>query len=111
LEKSFGNYFTDIDGNVVLDMYMDKGANAFGYNHRTLLMDTKLDKFERFLVHRPSLAFTPPIEYPSWLLGKISKLGPNNLNDVYLTCGCGSSANENAIKLAFSNHFYNMKYR
>ena len=88
---------------------MDKGNNVFGYNHRALLLDTKLDKFERFLVHRPSLAFTPPVEYPQWLLGKISKLGPSNLNDVYLTCGCGSSANENALKFAFLKYFYDLK--
>ena len=61
-------------------MYMDKGRNAFGYNHRTLLMDTKLDKFEEYLVHRPSLAFTPPKEYPSWLIHKVMKIAPIGSN-------------------------------
>jgi len=46
------------------------------------------------------------MEYPKWLLDKITKLGPRSLNDVYLTCGCGSSANENALKFAFLHSFY-----
>jgi 4-aminobutyrate aminotransferase-like enzyme len=98
-----------LDGNVILDMDMDKGKNAFGYNHRTLKLHSKLDYFERFSIHRPSIAFTPPVEYPAWLAGKLSSLGPPNLNDIYLTCGCGSSANENAIKFAFLNHFYKLR--
>ena len=72
-------------------------------------MDTKLDKFEEYLVHRPSLAFTPPKEYPSWLIHKVMKIAPIGLNDVYLTCGCGSSANENALKFGFLSKFYHLK--
>ena len=109
LNKSFGNYFTDVDGNVVMDMYMDNGSNSFGYNHRSLIMDSKLDKFERYLVQRPSLGFAPPVEYPSWLLNNLSKIAPINVPDVVLSCGCGSSSNENAIKIAFLQHYYQLK--
>jgi 4-aminobutyrate aminotransferase-like enzyme len=109
LAKSFGNYFTDVDGNVVMDMHMDNGSNSFGYNHRSLIMDTKMDKFERYLVQRPSLGFAPPEEYPSWLLNNLSRIAPANVPDVVLTCGCASSANETAIKVAFLYHHYLLK--
>lgn len=109
LNKSFGNYFTDVDGNVVMDMHMDNGSNSFGYNHRSLIMDTKMDKFERYLIQRPSLGFAPPEEYPSWLLNNLSKIAPMNVPDVAFSCGCGSSANETAIKMAFLHHYYQLK--
>ncbi len=109
LKKSFGNYFTDVDGNIVLDMHMDYGSNSFGYNHRSLIMDSKLDKYERYVVQRPALGYAPPEEYPSWLINNLTKVAPENLTDVVLSCGCGSSANENAIKTAFLHHYYQLK--
>jgi 4-aminobutyrate aminotransferase/(S)-3-amino-2-methylpropionate transaminase len=109
LKKSFGNYFTDVDGNVVMDMHMDNGSNSFGYNHRSLIMDSKMDKYERYSIQRPALGFAPPEEYPSWLLNNLSKIAPINVPDAVLTCGCGSSANENAIKLAILHHYFRLK--
>jgi 4-aminobutyrate aminotransferase-like enzyme len=109
LKESFGNFFTDVDGNVVMDMHMDNGCNSFGYNHRSLIMDSKMDKFERYVIQRPALGFAPPEEYPSWLLNNLSRIAPANVPDVVLTCGCGSSANEAAIKVAFLHHYYMLK--
>ena len=48
LERSMGNYFTDVDGNVVLDMFQDNGRNTFGYNSRRWIRDTKFQKYQRF---------------------------------------------------------------
>jgi len=109
LNKSFGNYFQDVDGNTVMDMHMDNGSNSFGYNHRSLIMDTKMDKYERYSIQRPSLAFAPPQEYPSWILNNLSKIAPADVPDVSFSCGCGSSANENAIKVAFLHRYYQIK--
>jgi 4-aminobutyrate aminotransferase/(S)-3-amino-2-methylpropionate transaminase len=72
-------------------------------------MDSKLDKFERYTIHRPALGVAAPIEYPNWVLTSFNKLAPTDVQDVVLTCGCRSSANENAIKLAFLHHYYKLK--
>ena len=65
IEKSFGNFFTDIDGNVILDMHMDHGRNAFGYNHRNLIRDANFEEFERFTAQRPALGLFNPLNMPS----------------------------------------------
>jgi 4-aminobutyrate aminotransferase-like enzyme len=36
-KKSKGNYFTDIDGNVVLDLHCNYSHNPLGYNHDALI--------------------------------------------------------------------------
>ena len=108
-EKSFGNYFEDVDGNVVLDMFMDNGRNAFGYNSRRWIKETKLQKYDKFLTQRPANGVMPPAEYPKLLNELLLKVGPDALQDVYLSCGCGSSANVNAIKFAFLKKFFDLK--
>jgi len=109
LESSFGNYFEDLDGNVVLDMYMDNGRNAFGYNSRRWIKETKLQKYDKYLYQRPSIGVLPPAEYPKLLHELIMKIGPDLLSEVYLSCGCGSSANINAFKFAFLKKFFELK--
>jgi 4-aminobutyrate aminotransferase/(S)-3-amino-2-methylpropionate transaminase len=84
LESSFGNYFEDLDGNVVLDMYMDNGRNAFGYNSRRWIKETKLQKYDKYLYQRPSIGVLPPAEYPKLLHELIMKIGPDLLSEVYL---------------------------
>lgn len=109
LEKSFGNYFQDIDGNVVLDMHMDFGRNILGYNSRRWVRETKFQKYDKFLVQRPAMGVMPPSEYPKLLSQLLLKVAPPELPDVYLSCGCGSSANVNAIKLAYLKKFFDEK--
>jgi 4-aminobutyrate aminotransferase/(S)-3-amino-2-methylpropionate transaminase len=109
LQNSFGNYFEDIDGNVVLDMYMDNGRNILGYNSRRWLRDTKFQKYNKYLVQRPSMGAFPAAEYPKLLSDLIVKVAPPGLHEVYLSCGCGSSANTNAFKLAFLKKFFELK--
>lgn len=109
LEKSFGNYFEDIDGNVVLDMHMDNGRNALGYNSRRWIRETKFEHYDQFLVERPAMGIYPTQEYPKLVQTLISKIAPRGLPEVYLSCGCGSSANINAIKMAMLKKFFDLK--
>lgn len=109
LKNSFGNYFEDLDGNVVLDMFQDNGRNIFGYNSRRWIKETKFQKFDKFMIQRPAIGVLPPAEYPQLLNELILKVSPNGLSEVYLSCGCGSSANVNALKLAFLKKFFELK--
>lgn len=109
LEKSFGNYFQDVDGNVVLDMHQDNGNNLFGYNYRKWVQQANMGKYDRYLFQKPSLGLTPPIEYPKMLSELLNKIAPKNLNEVILTNGSGSTANDSAIKLAMINKLYQIK--
>jgi 4-aminobutyrate aminotransferase/(S)-3-amino-2-methylpropionate transaminase len=109
LERSFGNYFEDLDGNVVLDMFQDNGRNMFGYNSRRWIKETKLQKYDKFLIQRPALGVQPPIEYPKLLHELIMKVCPDGMSEVYLSCGCGSSANVNALKFSFLKKFFELK--
>jgi 4-aminobutyrate aminotransferase/(S)-3-amino-2-methylpropionate transaminase len=58
-DKSFGNYFTDVDGNVILDMYMDNGRNVLGYNSRKFLRESNLQKYSKFMIQRPGMGVLP----------------------------------------------------
>ncbi len=109
LEKSFGNYFNDIDNNIVLDMHMDNGKNMFGYNYRKWVQHAKFGKYDQYLYQKPSLANTPPAEYPKMLMDLLNRVGPKNLHEVLLTNGSSSAANEAAIKIAMINKLYEIK--
>jgi 4-aminobutyrate aminotransferase/(S)-3-amino-2-methylpropionate transaminase len=109
LSESFGNYFSDLDGNIILDMFMDNGRNAFGYNSRRWIKETNFQKYEKFLYQRPAMGVLPPQEYPKLLHELIDKIGPEGVHEVYLSCGCGSSANVNALKFAFLKKFFELK--
>lgn len=109
IKGSFGNYFKDVDGNVVLDMYMDNGRNLLGYNHRDWIRHTNFEKYTKYMIQRPTMGMTPPQEYPKMLIDIMSRFAPHNVPEIYLSCGCGSSANDNAIKFAYLKKFYELK--
>lgn len=108
-EKSFGNYFQDVDGNVVLDMHMDNGKNIFGYNYRKWIQHAKFGKYDKFLFQKPALGIMPPVEYPKMLMELMNKVSPKNLHEVLLTNNSASAANDAAIKIAMANKLYELK--
>jgi 4-aminobutyrate aminotransferase/(S)-3-amino-2-methylpropionate transaminase len=109
MDNSFGNYYTDIDGNTVLDMDMDNGRNLLGYNSRKLVRETLWQKYTKFYIHRPAMGMLPAKEYPQLLSSLMKRLSTEHLKDVYFTCGCFTSANDTAIKIAYLNKFYEVK--
>lgn len=96
--NSFGNYFEDADGNQILDLHMDNGFNVLGYNHRIIVRNSKLEKFQRFSINK--FSNTPAIEYSSKVFRVLHKSAPKELDEVILTKNHKAALNQ-AIDLAY----------
>lgn len=51
VKKSKGNFFVDLDGNVVLDLNCNMNSLPLGYNHDALINARDTDLYDRFLGH------------------------------------------------------------
>eukprot|EP00698_Gefionella_okellyi_P004808 TRINITY_DN14449_c0_g1_i1.p1 TRINITY_DN14449_c0_g1~~TRINITY_DN14449_c0_g1_i1.p1 ORF type:complete len:507 (-),score=131.26 TRINITY_DN14449_c0_g1_i1:64-1584(-) len=105
-EKSKGNYVVDADGNTMLDMYCHIASLPVGYNHPMMEEASRSEKWHRLLMQRPALGSQPNLEFPQQLEETMRGISPKGLTQVQMTCGCGSSANENAYKAVFMAHQY-----
>lgn len=96
LNQSFGNYIKDADGNDILDLYMNNGFNALGYNHRNIIRNTKLEKFQLYSIQ--NFTNIPSSEY-SEELKELHKLAPTGCDDVITTID-EDQAIDYAVRLA-----------
>ena len=103
-EKSKGCYFVDPDGNTFLDMFGQIASLPLGYNHPNLQKAAQSPQWQYHLCQRPALGVTPTSDWPELLESLFTSMKPPGLDFVLPTCGCGTSANENAFKLAFMWH-------
>ncbi|KAA8499327.1 4-aminobutyrate aminotransferase [Porphyridium purpureum] len=101
MSKSHGNYMVDADGNVLLDIIGHIGSLPLGYNHPNMLAAAKSDEWAHHLAQRPALGLAPPHDWPDKLRDTFLKVAPKGCDQVFTSCGCGASANENAFKAAF----------
>ncbi|KAH8602331.1 aminotransferase class-III-domain-containing protein [Bisporella sp. PMI_857] len=101
-QKSNGNYITDADGNVLLDVYAQIASIPVGYNNPALRAASQDESMSQSLINRPALGNFPPVNYASLLKsGLLSPTAtPKGLNQVF-TGMSGSDANETAYKAAF----------
>ena len=82
LNKSFGNFYQDSDGNQILDMSMSDGFNVLGYSPRTIVSKTKLELFQQGKVN--SFNETGCLDYVDDLR-ELHKLAPINCESIQLT--------------------------
>jgi len=101
IQKSKGNYLVDADGNTLLDLIGHIGSLPLGYNHPAMLDAVRSEKWIHHLTQRPALGLAPTSDFPSLLKDTLLRCAPKGCDQVFTSCGCGSSANENAYKAAF----------
>jgi 4-aminobutyrate aminotransferase / (S)-3-amino-2-methylpropionate transaminase len=99
-EKSFGNYFVDVDNNTYLDLYTNIGSLPLGYNHPKLVEFAKTDEYCMSFINRLDMNRYYPTELEDLVHKTIDRITPKKMSQAIFTCGCGSSANELAIKIA-----------
>ncbi|XP_033326454.1 4-aminobutyrate aminotransferase isoform X1 [Megalopta genalis] len=101
-EKSTGNYIMDVDGNALLDVYMQISSMPLGYNHPAMLRALADPVNQKIIANRPALGVFPGKDWPS-KLKKITLqkgIAPPGLSHI-TTMMCGSCSNENAFKNIF----------
>ncbi|CAG9333948.1 unnamed protein product [Blepharisma stoltei] len=108
-QKSIGNYVADADGNMLLDAYTLNASLPIGYNHPSYLSFLDNANIRNHLIHRTACAVTPSSDWALKLKNTLLPLAPEGLTEVFMSCGCGIGATENAMKAA-SIWYYKNQY-
>ncbi|TGO11306.1 hypothetical protein BTUL_0113g00360 [Botrytis tulipae] len=99
-QKSLGNYISDPDGNVLLDVYAQIASIPVGYSNPHLLKAAQSEQMASAIINRPALGNFPSHDWADIIKTGILKVAPKGLDQVF-TAMAGSDANETAYKAAF----------
>ncbi len=92
-------------------MYGQIATLALGYNHLAFKKAIEEGTFNNALYMRMAMAVNPPKDTPDLIQKALVDMAPPGLTEVLPTCGCGTSAIENAIKCAYLWHRRNREGR
>lgn len=90
----------DVDGNEILDLYMQNGSLALGYNFTSLFSIFRETENLHTIINRPSLGVFPPEDWHHKLQNVLMANAPPGMQQVY-TMMCGTCAVDSAMKAMF----------
>ena len=103
-KKSLGNYFCDIDKNVVLDLEAQDGTLPFGYNDKDMVKLLKSDSLDSFLMNGQSMYMYPNFKLQASIIPNILRnVSSENMTEVLFSDGTSTNAIELAIRMALLN--------
>ena len=73
MKESKGNYFKDVDGNVVLDL---TSAPALGYNADALINARDSPAYDRFTQGQTDVSTVPPSDFGDILRDEVMPVAP-----------------------------------
>ena len=103
MQKSIGNYVTDVDGNTLLDVFTSIACIGMGYNHPTLLEATKSEMMKKVLATRTGIGINPPMEFEQIVEQAFHDVAPRGMTRV-MGAMCGTCSVEAAFKMALISY-------
>ena len=74
--KSKGNFFTDVDGNVILDLNAGAAGFILGYNADDAINSRFLGGYDRFVTHKVNMNALPTHDMPDLIRDNVMPTAP-----------------------------------
>ena len=107
-EKSHGNYICDVDGNTLLDCFMQIASIPLGYNHPAILNALRDETNIRAMANRPALGWFPTEDWVVKIRDTLMSVAPPGMTQVFPMM-CGTCSNENGIKMIFMRYMHRLR--
>ena len=93
-DKSHGNYICDVDGNTLLDCFMQIASIPLGYNHPAILEALRDENNIKAMANRPALGWFPTEDWVVKIRQTLMSVAPPGTSQVFPMM-CGTCSNEN----------------
>lgn len=107
-DRSHGNYLTDVDGNTLLDCFMQISSIPLGYNHPAIIEALADPRNLSAMANRPALGHFPAADWVDRIKRSMMSVAPAGMTQVYPMM-CGTCSNENGIKLMFMRYMHEQR--
>jgi len=108
-EKSYGNYICDVDGNTLLDGFMQIASIPLGYNHPAILTALRDEGNIKAMANRPALGWFPSEDWVLKIRDTLMSVAPPGMSQVFPMM-CGTCSNENGIKMIFMRYMHKRRH-